>query len=116
MELTCAIQGRQHPAAGDERRAGRAGRQQRADLDDRSCVVEDQQNAPPRHQRPEARCGLLDVDRDIAAVHAEPTQQPGHQLTGAQWPQPGSGTLQVHVELPIGKPEGEPMGRVHRER
>ena len=116
VHMTGAIEGRQHLAAGDQHRAGRAGGQQVPDLADRDCVVQHQQDAPSGDPRPEARRSLLDLDRDVPPLEPERAEQAGKRIHGSKGSQPRAGALEVQVQLPVGKPRGELVRRVDRER
>ena len=94
VHMTGAIEGRQHLAAGDQHRAGRAGGQQVPDLAGRDRVVQHQQDAPAA-TRDQARRSLLDLDRDVPPFEPERAEQAGKRIHGIQGSRPPRWRLEV---------------------
>jgi len=104
------------PPAGDQHQALPGAGQQREHLLAADRVVEDQQQLPSGQPVPPQPHPRFQVSRDLGGRDPDGQQQAGKRVGRAQRLLPRRVPVQRQEDLPAGKPAGEPVRGVHRER
>ena len=101
-------------AGHDGQAAGRAG-QQRAYLPGVARVVEDHEHPPAGQQAAVQRHLVIQADRDPLRRHGERLKEAAQRLTRIEGGPGRVEPAQVDIQLPAGKPRGDPVRPVHRQ-